>query len=50
MKRILSYGMAGGGKGSLIGPAHREAIGLDGRPAAFQEMQTITDRRVQSGV
>ena len=31
MKRILSYGMAGGGKGSLIGPAHREAIGLDGR-------------------
>lgn len=31
MKRILSYGMVGGGKGSLIGPAHRRAIAMDGK-------------------
>ncbi len=33
MSRILSYGMAGGGIGSLIGPAHRKAIAMDGKAA-----------------
>lgn len=30
MDGILSYGMVGGGQGSMIGPAHKRAIGLDG--------------------
>ncbi len=33
MSRILSYGMVGGGIGSLIGPAHRRAIAMDGKAA-----------------
>lgn len=33
MSRMLSYGMVGGGKGSLIGPAHRRAIAMDGKAA-----------------
>lgn len=31
MKMIMSYGMVGGGRGSMIGPAHRRALGMDGR-------------------
>lgn len=31
MKRVLSYGMVGGGPDAFIGDAHRKSIGLDGR-------------------
>ncbi len=30
MKKVLRYGMVGGGPGSFIGEAHRRAIALDG--------------------
>ena len=33
MKRLLKYGMVGGGPGAFIGEAHRKAIALDGQAA-----------------